>query len=85
MVQIAGFQQQNAAERFLGLHKRTVGEDDLAILHSQRGRLAGRVEGFAAQEMPAAPKFIVVGKALFHHSLSVCWRIRSKLRLIDEP
>jgi hypothetical protein len=34
--------------------------------------------------MAATPKDIVVGKALFHHSLRVFLRYLGELRLIDE-
>ncbi len=85
VVQVAGFQQQNAAERFLGLHKRTIGDLDLAILHPQRDCVTGGIERFSPQEMPASPKDIVVGKTFLHHSLRVCLRNLSKRRLVEEP
>ena len=64
---------------------RTIGDLDLAILHPQRDCVTGGIERFSPQEMPASPKYIVVGKAFLHHSLRVCLRNLSKRRLVEEP
>ena len=84
VVQVASFQQQNAAEHFLGLRKWSVGDFDLAVRHRQCDRVTGRVERLSAQEMPASPKLIVVGEALFDHSLRLLLRNLRKLRFVDE-
>src|SRR5262249_52424233 len=54
------------------------------LSHPQRDRGTGGPERFSAQEMPATPKLIVVGKALVHHFLCGWLRKLSKLRLIVE-
>ena len=49
MVQVAGFQEQNAAERLLGLHEGTIGDLDLAILQPERDCVTGRIERFSPE------------------------------------
>jgi hypothetical protein len=44
----------------------------------------GGIERLTPQEMPAPPKFVVVGKALFHHSLRDVRRNLGELRFIDK-
>jgi hypothetical protein len=63
VVQVAGFQQQNAAERFFGLHIRTIGDFDRVrageSTRSSMGRqyLAFQVRGAIQVRIKNAPAF----------------------------
>jgi hypothetical protein len=85
VVQIAGFQEQDATESFLGFRKRTIGDFDRATFHPQSDRVARGIKRFSTQEMSAPAKFIVIGEALLHHSLRVFIENLTELRLVNEP
>jgi hypothetical protein len=64
VIQVPGFQKQNATELFLGLGERAIRDSDFSILETQGRGIPGRLERFSPQKMPTAAKLVVVSKTL---------------------
>jgi hypothetical protein len=71
VIQIVGFQDQDAAELLLGFGVGAVGHRDFAILPTQRDGRRGILQRFAAREVPALAEHVVVREALLHHRVAL--------------
>src|SRR6185437_7619545 len=65
--EIAGCEEQDAADLLLRLGVRPVGNDHAAIALAYCGRLIRGLQRLPAEKVAAATQFVVISEALFHH------------------
>jgi hypothetical protein len=86
MIHVARFEDENAAELFLGFRKRTVGGSDLAVFPIQGQGGFRRLKGFPASPVSVGAQMVVVLKAFVEHGVSLvlghdrvfCWLVVSQ-------
>ena len=63
VIQVAGFEDEDAADLFLRFRVRAVGDGNLAVRPSQGCGGFRALQGFTAREVPIRPQLVVVGEA----------------------
>jgi hypothetical protein len=62
----------------------TICDFDRTTFHLLPDLVPRGIKRFSTQEMSAAAKSVVIGEALFHHSLRICLGNVTELRVVNE-